>query len=238
MIDLLYPIANLKDKRLEIFIKSLKSVNKKLFNICVSDTGKKPSLKNSLIDRYTFYPNEGDFNKSKTINIGIKELISTDTFIVCDADIIFLMRDELLTCPSNKYFLGKPNILVDLQDEWLVEHSLGAGKCFITNKMTFNKIGGFDENYIGYGYEDIDFAASYYLLTKSPYSFIDALCIHLHHSKTNSDIIYENSSSLITNKKYFFNKFSKYNDFLESIYSRIRERKHDTNSRSLRYRGL
>ncbi|RLD64020.1 MAG: hypothetical protein DRJ01_02115 [Bacteroidetes bacterium] len=234
MIDLLYPIANLTGKRLDIFKKSILSVDTSLFRICIADAGSFPSipLDTSNIFNYGWYPEEGLFNKSKLINLGVKNLIRSNTFIVCDADIIFIYQQENMIIDAGGYFLSKPKILCDFKEDWIIEHSYGIGKCFITNQNTFKVIGGFDENYIGYGYEDIDFAASYYLLKKKPYSFINTLTMHLDYQQENSTDMYKENND--RNKYYFDMKFKNYKPFLETIYSGIRNRKNDTNSWAMR----
>ena len=228
MIDLLYPVANLTDKRLDIFKKSILSVDTSLFRICIADSGSFPSIpfdKNNIFN-YGWYPEEGLFNKSKLINLGVKNLIKSSVFIVCDADVVFLDNQENMTIDNKEYILAKPKILCDFKENWLIEHSYGIGKCFITNQITFNTIGGFDENYMGYGYEDVDFAASYYILKKEPYEFINTLAIHIDYQQENSTDMYQENND--RNKYYFDMKFKKYKPFLETIYNKIRNRKENS----------
>jgi len=226
MIDLLYPIFNLNERRKEIFLNSIKSIDRSNIRINVIDTGIKKSIDEKKVDNYLHVPIKGLYNKSKAINIGVRKLIKTDNFIVSDADIIFIDKQYNLSLNKKSFFLAKPFILVDFKTKWLIDHSYGVGKIFITNKKTFEIIKGFDENYVGYGYEDVDFAASYYILKKEPYSFIDSLVLHLDHSDINSSIT--NNKTEKINKDYFKNKFSKYDLFLNSIYDKIKERKNDS----------
>ena len=226
--DILYPIANLKGERLRIFIQSLRSINRVFFNIKIIDTGKAPTTINpKLYDEYKHKVNDEQlFNKALTINLGVKELVKSDIFIVCDADVIFLSdMKELWKEKIHSFYLGRPSILVEIDNKYEVEHSFGAGKCFVINQKTFKMLGGLDEYYKGYGFEDTDFSAKYYLLVKKPYSLLKTLAIHNHYKPENNLDTNLNTSHYDRNRNYYIDKFNKYSDFLLDIHNEIRKRK-------------
>lgn len=225
--DILYPISSLDGKRKETFIKSLKSINRSLYNICIIDTGEVPTMVSpDLFDKYQHtYVKQTLFNKSMTINIGVRDLVESDLFIICDADIIFLDNMEKLRQSVEGYYFARPSILVDIEGKYEIEHSFGAGKCFVTNQRTFNMIGGFDQKYKGYGFEDTDFAANYYILTKEPYKLIETSAIHVHYMKEDNLNFNMNNSGYNRNRDYYEDKFEKYIPYLDTVHDEIRRRK-------------
>jgi len=56
------------------------------------------------------------------------------------------------------------------------------GGAFVLNKNTFNKIKGFDENFKGYGYEDIAFARKLELMN-IPVSVVNSDALHFFHTR-------------------------------------------------------
>ncbi|MDQ1151259.1 GT2 family glycosyltransferase [Sphingobacterium zeae] len=75
---------------------------------------------------------------------------------------------------------------------------------FGCSKETFNKIGGFDQNYIGYGAEDTDFGFSA-RKNSIAHITIDALAYHQYHPSYNPPL--NHFKSIVTNATQFFQKW-------------------------------
>jgi N-acetylglucosaminyl-diphospho-decaprenol L-rhamnosyltransferase len=95
---------------------------------------------------------------------------------------------------------GRKNIKHGHQSDYTVFWSL----CFTLSKTTFNKIGGFDERFIGYGGEDTDFALSAQKagvdLTVS-----DAECFHQYHPVYKPPV--QHVKDIVINSNYFYSKW-------------------------------
>ena len=85
-------------------------------------------------------------------------------------------------------------------DQYHLFWSLTFG-CYAT---TFQKIGGFDESYVGYGGEDTDFA---FRARRAgvPFFLADARCYHQHHSTCTPPV--NNLENIVTNSRLFHEKW-------------------------------
>lgn len=81
--------------------------------------------------------------------------------------------------------------------------SMGCG----IKKKLFLDIGGFDENYSGYGPEDTDLA---YTIRKEKIDFYLAKNVVYHHSREEMRLPLKNLDSIIQNSNYFFNKWGEW----------------------------
>jgi hypothetical protein len=192
-IDILYCVYDLSNIRLDIFIKSINSIDRRYFNVCVYDSGN-AKIKDYGFDKYYYKKLNINFKKPVTVNLGFKKIVKSNTFIVSDADIIFpadMVKFHKYKRP-NEYLIAKPlmkNVYYDnlIQNKILPDIktiSFYLGGIFITNKKTFSALNGFEERYTGWGYEDRDLALSYFNLTKKTYIVIyDQLVVHLDYCK-------------------------------------------------------
>ena len=90
---------------------------------------------------------------------------------------------------------------MDSEAAWI----FGALFCSTMYKSTFEKIGGFDENFVGWGPEDIEFA---YRAQKAGCKFVykdTAVCFHLDFEKKDKDVFIK---SVQRNAKYLYLKHS------------------------------
>lgn len=185
-IDLLYScqvndIGELRTLAIGRFKSSLESTYKQKCRICVCDT----SI-NSLYDEIKDYVDKKNYihcpavpadtyNRSRSINIGVKKLVKTPYFIISDIDLVYppTYVQELIkytTCPVpirvvfTNHNLG-PDVVTGNYDEChkASEHSFDstrsrgvAGGNGLLHLASFKKVYGYNEVYTGYGPEDQD----------------------------------------------------------------------------------
>lgn len=80
-------------------------------------------------------------------------------------------------------FIGGSN-LDDCASERTIAQS-GSMGCVAISRACFNEVGGFDENYLGWGYEDLDFASR--CNTLWPNRRVMGPLYHLWHGERNAD---------------------------------------------------
>lgn len=78
---------------------------------------------------------------------------------------------------------------------------------FAITKIDFERIGGFDEHYVGYGGEDTDFAFSA-RDAGLPFRLVGAVCYHQHHATCTPP--YNHLEDIVTNAKAFYEKWGKW----------------------------
>lgn len=223
-IDFLYSFQFNKDRvsAIERLRNSIKSICHQNVRICVCDTSEK-SIKNGLnglgkIEYYHHPLSAKIYNKSKTINIGVKNLIKTDYFLISDIDLIyppnFIKNMQLLisNCKNpirvvfnntnlgfkkaESYQFCKDNFRKNL-DQSRNQKGIAPGNGLIYRE-SFDKILGFDERYVGYGPEDADF--NYRIQKICKYIVIDLdefntfHLFHLNSENTNRDQSIKNSN--------------------------------------------
>lgn len=179
-----------------------------------------------------------NFSRSKSINLGLKYFVDGRFFIASDIDIIFLpnfiessMRYmnlyrvslvwptlELITKSKNRYIKREREIFKNGINEYLYNtgdesnpsgFSIKYGPAnFIRTEAAFN-VNGFDESFIGRGFQDHDF----YLrlkqsegLYKIPFNINGSFTYHLSHEKNLSNDFKDYIRNFIkfqkTKKKY------------------------------------
>jgi predicted glycosyltransferase involved in capsule biosynthesis len=164
-----------------------------------------------------FIKNGGEFQKSLSFNEASK-FCDSEIIAFYDVDVLidpkFLEKSQNLICsgvydhvyPFNGSFINiskeRFNEFLDTYDfQFLItqKNSNGfelsspssPGGCNLISKQAFNKIGGYDERFIGWGFEDTDFYERSSRNNKVTYlDNEDAICWHLDHS---SAIRVENS---------------------------------------------
>jgi predicted glycosyltransferase involved in capsule biosynthesis len=80
--------------------------------------------------------------------------------------------------------------------------SVSPGGCNMITKEAFEKIGGYDERFVGWGFEDTDFMERSQLVNRlSRMNDNDAICWHMHHDQA----IRENNPHYLNNLKIYRN---------------------------------
>jgi len=165
------------------------------------------------------------FNKAKALNLGI-DAVKTEFTCLTDIDQIFQPNFfNILSNASNKnvfvkcktYFAKKPpsfpphqinNMKYHMYLNWVKKnpqrepHGEGCCQCFSTDKL--RQIGGHDERYDGWGYEDKDLELRARALGLS-IVWVDTLTsmIHLPHDRNKN---YFNHALIRKNKQLFESK--------------------------------
>lgn len=264
-LDLLY-IFNFKENLIESAIErlnySISSVNTEDVNINICNYSKF-CIKNKLNAyhkfNYVHKPSFGDFSRSKTINKGVKDLITSSYFILSDIDLIYnkdhfkvikniikenknpirLISNNLNQRPIykskfayskqkhiKKFFRKfskkiKPKYYSDF--DTLFKNSIFFEKGFahgngLIHKETFDKIGGYDEEFIGYGPEDDMFNTRISYLNKLIYyEKDDLLTLHLWHPRYNM-IQFKKNMKIWEERKNHLKTLK--NPKIEELYSR------------------
>ena len=145
---------------------------------------------------YHFFEDSGSFKKSKIINEAAN-FCTTKYIWIHDCDVV-LPFDEIIKDIEHQHIIKPFNTIFHLDEEdskkyidgpdfELKEGSLHSdyfGKySLIVNMDIFNEIGGFDEKFVGWGWEDLDFVHN--RITKIPgieiYKMDHIGGYHLHH---------------------------------------------------------
>jgi hypothetical protein len=224
--DLLYPYHF--DKNDTDAITRLKSSILSLIdqdvNICVCNTANHfiyNDIKELKDIRYLHKPTNDNFNKPKTINIGVKEMIKTEYFIMSDIDLVY--HPEYVETVS-KYADGENIRVININYNCPYKHnspfyneyfdnvggtngnrpwqgeSRGNG---LVKRSAFMRIGGFDEFYYGFAPEDLDFNVRIAMI-KKPIITDDVriTTVHINHPQNIGDGV-----QLKKNHDYFDKKF-------------------------------
>lgn len=142
-----------------------------------------PSLESECIT-------SGNFNRSKAINSGVKELISSGCDVIVATDLDMIVPPGLISFSVTKAIQTSKNILcmtrfVDISyfqkvyPDWKqflrlpVAHSGFGGWNCLTSEM-WKESGGYPEELTGWGYEDICFRE------KLQYRSIDAITVYTY----------------------------------------------------------
>ena len=191
------------------------------------DASPKLLYKSILADvKYRFITNDSPyFNKCKAINAGVK-IVKTPYFAVYDADVFFnpeairiglnVLKTEnvQLIYPYNGNFynikrdiIGKlnsaTNFDIDMKDCNLV-HPQSVGGCFITSVECFKEVGGANEHFVSWGFEDNEIPIRYQKLGYNYAHLKEFVCFHIEHcSSDNSGInlLYKNNAFEIEKSK-------------------------------------
>jgi hypothetical protein len=203
-IDIVYSVGNLDESAIARFKNSYKSLieNDKNFNICISEVGLKSNknLFDTFIPNYKYYyQKEEDFNASIAKNNAVKYLVSLELFAFLDIDMIYpstFIENAYNFYETNKTpfclsYVRLPNIsLYSYQKiyEYLktIPHTIKSGKgnsgLIVCDKTTYEKLNGFDEDYIGWGGRDSDFNLRAYLINKM-IDETNTILFHQYHER-------------------------------------------------------
>jgi glycosyltransferase involved in cell wall biosynthesis len=172
------------------------------------------------------------FNKSAAVNSAVK-VAKNDILLICDADMVFnidlienstkIVRDVPWVAPMRERWdltwqcstdlLNKP---YDIELDGLKcyqkykEGRCRGGSVFMITKENFYKAGGFDERFIGWGYEDAAFVIAA-LRTIGGYVETDNLAYHLWHPPA----INQYPELTAKNKKLYAELYAEYKEKLK-----------------------
>jgi len=201
--DIVIPIFNPSHHRLsnlKFILDEMSAQNIQNVYVCEQNTNTK-DVKN-LINSYSFvnYHSidiESDkFNKSKLVNSSFN-ITTSDLVWLLDGDVYLNYRYVQLHTPNYVDFIrpfDKIVILDEVESKILKETSRikltdrqydsyqGYGKySMIIRRTLFNSIGGFDERYKGWGFQDLDFVKK--IPNDAKKGHTDNVGFHLHHDR-------------------------------------------------------
>lgn len=179
MITIVYPYRNREIKRLQRSIDSLFQQSNQNFKLCVIDYGsdqKSNEEIKSIIQKFDFgtyeylYTEGQPWSKSKALNYGLRQLVTTPYFFVADVDIIFspnfVARLHELVLKGNKIntyfkvgFLSKEESAFTKEFKSYnvqFESNKEATGLTMFHTESLKSICGFDEFYHFWGAEDTD----------------------------------------------------------------------------------
>jgi predicted glycosyltransferase involved in capsule biosynthesis len=194
-VTVLFGVKDRFDNRIDNALKSIRKQDypKKLIKVVMVDYGSKPEFVNKykLVCKkynveYIREENAGDWNRSRCLNIGIKN-IDTKYILISDADIIFAknyISEAIRTLEENHYqfayspmnYAGEKDILdnTDVNKDYnIILNKTTKGQHYSFKGIDFRQgmsivfglsqifsiLGGYDENFKLWGCEDDDFLA-------------------------------------------------------------------------------
>lgn len=228
-IDIVMPIKDLTPAALGRMRYCLSSLSKNgdTFRLCISDSSKesmevpiRKMVSELGISNISFYweKNDGLFNRSRTINNGVRYLVESDPFIIMDTDVIvpsnFLEKFIRLFDENGNYVLGRLAYLCEgspLSDDWGAFTSVPVNFYYnsgflITSLGLFKRVNGFDEDYVGWGAEDDQLNVRMNVATGGKIRKLvgmEMTCWHLYHQR--KDVI-ESDACEANRKRYWGQK--------------------------------
>lgn len=170
--------------------------------IMVVEQDEKPTLKiaEELNIKHVFFKNSGLYNRSRAFNIGV-ENTSRDIFVFGDADIFLEKEDYLTVFKATETFEAVTPTKIEITDIALTGNAnpefeivkkrrmitLGSGFTFaggivVLTRLGFEKIGGWDERFEGWGGEDN--AMSHIIFNKLTSKTFRFPTYHIDHPRT------------------------------------------------------
>lgn len=180
-----------------------------LFQVTVVESDDHPRHREAIVplaDHYVFAPKTGPFNKSWAVNAGVMNTPGrNEVLCILDADVLadrdFVARNaERFTEPGVGGHLPQRRtaIMDDSTTAWAIRERVhrhsgqpspehlrafqlrrSPGCCVWVRTPIFRRIGGMNERYEGWGYEDTDFGYRYD--TAAPYFIHDDWLLHMRH---------------------------------------------------------
>ena len=196
MITLVYGVKDALKKRKELTINSFNSIKRlKDVEVIVSDYGSTDNIKEVCKEygfKYIYTEPDGEFCIAKCYNHGIYKA-QGDIIIPVGCDMIL---DEDVNKGVSFYHEKRDNDFIGLIPLFHWEEKIK--RLFPMRSVwrwvpTYKKIsaiscGGYDERFVGWGHEDIDFIERLKEKLKiGPLLLPDVLCIHQWHGKEHSD---------------------------------------------------
>jgi len=229
--DMLFPFhfeGKSRQGALERLIASIKSIRNQKVNICVCNTSTEciyDAIKNLCNISYQHRPTFLEtYNKPLTINLGVNLMITTPYFLLSDIDLIYPSTyvDEMKKQVSfkkpvrvvfNNYNLGR-NFYSDNFNDYALffkinpdisrtPFGIAPGNGLIHLK-SFQKVRGYNTDYVGYGLEDAEFNFRIQYICKYK---------ELNNEKVNTYHLFHDillSTEIMDNNEKRFNKYRKF----------------------------
>jgi len=161
--------------------------------------------------------NDGPFNRGAAINTAARDAGNWDVAVIIDSDVIIgaaEVRDGVaLARRTNRMVLGydvrihlqargTKQVLGGFRGDWTKlghrerEHALAltpCSSCVIVSRALWDRTGGYDERFVGWGWEDVAFRVTCETLTRAEMLKMHGTLFHLWHMRSD-----ENHASEIT----------------------------------------
>jgi GT2 family glycosyltransferase len=218
-----------RERNLHIILHYLRSHLQAQNIIVVHDDAEEDSTLPSLVGPgLVYFPNKGNFKKCGSYNIGaarsktpllafwdVDVLVepvfvtgSVELLLKREAEHIYPFNGKFINVKSpfiQSFLMGDPQIRNEHKNGNYYATELSSeqspGGCNLITKDAFERIGRYDERYVGWGFEDTDFFRR--SSAKNNVKYIqhpDAVCWHLEHNNT----IRTESPDYIQNQQLFF----------------------------------
>lgn len=188
-------------KRFRLSIDSIKNQNVKIIVVNGSKQKIKDQLPKAKNIRYIHKYQKQFGCKGKLINIGVNKYVKTPYFFMSDIDLIYPYNyvENMKTLLNNLKIKYKQEIRVIFHNynmttgvysndlDFLIQLPCHVGFAHgngLVHKKSFQKIGGFNENMVGYGPEDSEFNCRISKQNKVIYTR-EIVTVHLKHKRTN-----------------------------------------------------
>jgi hypothetical protein len=159
------------------------------------------------------------FNRSAAVNAAAARAGDWDVAVVIDADVVTYpnpvrtaVRIAAATDDLVLAFDKRAHVRRDVTERIVdgervadldlcvdhVEHSIWSG-CVAVNRALWDRVGGFDERFVGYGFEDIGFVFACWAALGRPHVTLSNRLFHLWHPSAkppDGDPLYEANRSL------------------------------------------
>lgn len=189
-----------------------------------------------------FIKSDGIFNKGVCCNAGAK--IARNTFLFFnDCDIIMPERNYIDALKEIIDFdVVNPYSEIRYNDrsgnyEKTVIPSIISGGAFLVRKSVFNEVKGFDENCVGFGYEDTIFDTKIQRLGYKIKTLNENYCIHLYHPAPKTPDSHESLNEFINNLaledeyyRNFMNNKKLYESYLDMSIEELRNKLNGQNT--------
>jgi len=229
-LGIVYCLGNIDDKAIERFQNSYKSIKEKnKVTFYISEVGKESNKEiiKKLIPNCEYYYQYNDiFDASIAKNNAFKYLIMEDVFIFLDIDIIVF--DDFVTKMLELYNTNKKAFVLsyirleendtattycDLMNSinseaCKIRKHMSNSALIICDKSIYKLVNGFDEEYRGWGYRDVDFNLRINLLNKL-INYDGEVVFHQYHLQD-----FENQEN---NKKRYDKRKKEYSNNIKLI---------------------
>lgn len=201
-------------------------------NIIISEIGPKEQLKADFVKSYgqwLFTKHDKDFNRSLAFNTAIEEINPNDDDILCLSDLdIFVDEDFVQRCEayissgfccvipySEIYYLNESFTREVITQRWLrwgkyninnfkYNRKCSIGGILLIKAGLYRQIEGFDNNYNGWGSEDVDFFLRAQQITEIFRGHVPI--VHLYHSPVSNLEIQKKENRKRLERKLFPNQ--------------------------------
>jgi hypothetical protein len=200
--------ARLRNVRACLRALNSQDLDRSLYRIIVVEQDSEPHVDpatTTLSDRYIFSYNPGPFNKGWALNIGVNAATSARS-AVCLMDADMLASQSLLSNSLHCMQVGqralRPYARVTYLDSSSTEHAIrdrmavpagsfsenkyrgqsfqnSPGGCIWVEPRLYRELGGFDERFRGFGYEDAEFWDR--LSKYTEIKILPGTLFHMHH---------------------------------------------------------